>query len=80
MDGINADALQQYLADRGIYIGIGASACSGSHNYRVLCSGYGLSIDEAQRTIRVSFDFENTESEIDEFINAVNDFRGAFLR
>lgn len=80
LDGINADTLQQYLAGRGIYIGIGSSACSGSHDYRVLCSGYGLSIDEAQRTIRVSFDFENTKPEIDEFINAANDFRERFSK
>lgn len=80
LNGINADALQQYLAGRGIYIGLGASACAGSHNYRVLCAGYGLSVDEAQRTIRISFDFENTISEIDEFIDAIKDFRERFSK
>ena len=80
LNGINADALQQYLAARGIYVGIGASACTGSHDYRVLCGGYGISYDDAQRTIRISFDSENTTQEIDEFIDAVKDFRGAFLR
>ena len=80
LNDINADALQQYLAWRGIYIGLGASACAGSHNYRVLCAGYGLSVDEAQRTIRISFDFENTTSEIDEFIDAVKDFRERFSK
>lgn len=79
-DGINADALQQYLAGRGIYVGIGASACTGSHDYRVLCCGYGMSNDDAQKTIRISFDSENTTQEIDEFIDAVKDFRGTFLR
>ena len=36
LNGINADALQQFLASRGIYVGVGGSACSSAHDYRVL--------------------------------------------
>ncbi len=80
LNDINADAIQQYLAARDIYIGIGASACAGSHDYRVLRNGYGISNDDAQRAIRISFDSENTTQEIDGLIDAVKDFRGIFLK
>ena len=48
-NGINADALQQFLASRGIYVGVGGSACSAAHDYRVL-RAYGLTDDEAAGT------------------------------
>ena len=78
-DGINADSLQQYLASKQIYIGIGGAACSSLHNFRVL-NACGLTNDEASRVVRVSFGDETTERDIDEFINAVVEYKEKFVR
>lgn len=78
-DDINADSLQQYLASKQIYIGIGGSACSSLHDFRVL-NACGLTNDEAIRVIRVSFGDETTERDIDEFVKAVVDYKEKFVR
>ena len=78
-DGINADSLQQYLASKQIYIGIGGSACSSLHNFRVL-NACGLTNDEASRVVRISFSNETTKHDIDEFVNAVVDYKEKFVR
>lgn len=78
-DDINADSLQQYLASKQIYIGIGGSACSSLHDFRVL-DACGLTNDEASRVVRVSFGDGTTERDIDAFVNAVVEYKEKFLR
>ena len=78
-DDINADSLQQYLASKRIYIGIGGSACSSLHDFRVL-NACGLTNDEASHVVRVSFGDETTEHDIDEFVNAVVEYKEKFIR
>ena len=78
-DDINADSLQQYLASKQIYIGIGGSACSSLHDFRVL-NACGLINDEASRVVRVSFGDETTEHDIDEFVNAVVGYKEKFVK
>ena len=78
-DDINADSLQQYLASKQIYIGIGGSACSSLHDFRVL-NACGLTNDEASRVVRVSFGDETTKHDIDEFVNAVFEYKEKFVR
>ena len=78
-DDINADSLQQYLASKQIYIGIGGSACSSLHDFRVL-NACGLTNDEASRVVRVSFGDETTEHDIDEFVNTVVEYKEKFIR
>lgn len=72
-DDINADSLQQYLASKKIYIGIGGSACSSLHDFRVL-NACGLTNDEASRVIRVSFGDETTEHDVDEFVTWIKEY------
>lgn len=79
LDDINADSLQQYLASKQIYIGIGGSACSSLHDFRVL-NACGLTNDEASRVVRISFGYETTEHDIDEFVNAVVEYKEKFVR
>lgn len=78
-DDINADSLQQYLASKQIYIGIGGSACSSLHDFRVL-NACGLINNEASRVVRVSFGDETTERDIDAFVNAVVEYKEKFVR
>ena len=78
-DDINADSLQQYLASKQIYIGIGGSACSSLHDFRVL-NACGFTNDEASRVVRVSFGDETTERDIDAFVNVVIEYKEKFVR
>ena len=78
-DDINADSLQQYLASKQIYVGIGGSACASLHDFRVL-NACGLTNDEASHVVRVSFGEQTTYNDIDEFVNAVIEYREKFVR
>lgn len=77
LNGINADALQQFLASRGIYVGVGGSACSAAHDYRVL-RAYGLTDDEASEVIRVSFGDETTARDIEALVEGIKEYRRQF--
>ena len=77
LNGINADALQQFLATRGVYVGVGGSACSAAHDYRVL-RAYGLTDDEASEVIRVSFGDETTSSDIAALVEGIKEYRRQF--
>lgn len=80
-DITSADALQMYLADRDIYIGVGHSSCEDNENrYRVL-NAIGLSDEEAAKCIRLSFDGDKTpttEQEIVELCDGIHDFIKSF--
>ena len=76
-NGINADALQQFLASRGVYVGVGGSACSAAHDYRVL-RAYGLTDGEASEVIRVSFGDETTSSDIEALVEGIKEYRRQF--
>lgn len=78
LNGINADALQQFLATRGIYVGVGGSACSAAHDYRVL-RAYGLTDDEASEVIRVSFGDETTSSDIAALVEGIKEYKEMFI-
>lgn len=75
--GVYADALQNFLASKKIYIGVGHSSCEdGEGRYRVLMHA-GYSEKEASECIRLSFDggvTPTTQAEIDEFAKAVKEF------
>ena len=77
LNGINADALQQFLATRGVYVGVGGSACSAAHDYRVL-RAYGLTDEEASEVIRVSFGEETTASDIEALVEGIKEYRRQF--
>lgn len=77
LNGINADALQQFLASRGIYVGVGGSACSAAYDYRVL-RAYGLTDDEAAEVIRVSFGEETTADDITALVEGIKEYRQQF--
>ena len=77
LKGINADALQQFLATRGIYVGVGGAGCSAAHDYRVL-RAYGLTDVEASEVIRVSFGDETTLRDIEALVEGIKEYRRQF--
>lgn len=78
LNGLNADALQQYCASKGVYIGVGGSACNAAGDFRVL-NAYGLSNDEAAEVVRVSFDDETTKDDIDKLVSVIKEYKERFV-
>lgn len=74
LNGLNADSLQQYCASKGVYIGVGGSACNAAGDFRVL-NAYGLSNAEAAEVIRVSFGDETTKENIDALVDAIAEYK-----
>lgn len=77
LNGLNADALQQYCASKGCYIGVGGSACNASGDFRLL-NAYGLTNAEAAEVIRVSFGEETTKDDIDALVGAIVEYKQNF--
>ncbi len=78
LPGFNADALQQYLASKQIYVSIGGSACAEKHDYRVL-NAYGLSNDEASEVIRVSFGEDSSVEDVETLVEGIKNFKELYL-
>ena len=78
LPGFNADALQQYLAFKQIYVSIGGSACAEEHDYRVL-NAYGLSNDEASEVIRVSFGEDSSVEDVEALVEGIENFKELYL-
>ena len=79
LPGFNADALQQYLASKQIYVSIGGSACAESHDYRVL-NAYGLSSDEASEVIRVSFGEDSSVEDVENLVKGIKEFKELYVK
>lgn len=77
LPGFNADALQQYLASKQIYVSIGGSACAEKHDYRVL-NAYGLSNDEASEVIRVSFGEDSSVEDVEALVKGIKEFQNVY--
>lgn len=79
LPGFNADALQQYLASKQIYVSIGGSACAEKHDYRVL-NAYGLSNDDASEVIRVSFGENSSVEDVEALVKGVKEFKEVYVK
>ena len=74
LNGLNADAIQQYAASKGVYIGVGGSACNAAGDFRVL-NAYKLTNTEASEVIRVSFGEYTTIEDIDALVDAIAEYK-----
>ena len=79
LPGFNARALQSYLASKEIYIGLGQSSCADKADRRILCQGYGLSEQEADEVIRISFGEDSDVDEVKALIDGIVTFRKEYL-
>ena len=77
--GFNARALQSYLASKEIYIGLGQSSCADKADRRVLCQGYGLSEQEADEVIRISFGEDSNAEDIKVLVENICEFKKIYL-
>ena len=79
LPGFNARALQSYLANKKIFIGLGQSSCADETDRRILCQGYGLSEQEADEVVRISFGQNSSVDEVKALIDSVVAFRKEYL-
>lgn len=73
LPSVRSETMLHFLSSRGIYVSSG-SACSSNtgHKSHVLLS-YGLSENEVDSTIRVSFGIQNNEEDIERLCDALSD-------
>ena len=74
LNGLNSDAVQQYAASKGVYIGVGGSACNAAGDFRVL-NAYGLTNAEAEEVVRVSFGDETNKNDVDALVSASVEYK-----
>ena len=79
LPGFNADAVQQFLASKQVYVSIGGSACAELHDYRILETGYDLTKQEASEVIRVSFGQNSTIEDIESLVKNIYEFKKIYL-
>lgn len=78
LPGFNARALQSYLASKKIYIGLGQSSCADEADRRVLCQGYGLSEQEADEVVRISFGEDSSVEDVVALVEGIKEFQNAY--
>ena len=79
LPGFNARALQSYLANKEIYIGLGQSSCADAADRRILCQGYGLSEQEADEVIRISFGENSNIEDVKVLVENICEFKKIYL-
>lgn len=79
LTGINADAFQQYASTKGVYFSVFHSACAGSGDYRI-AEAYGVDRQTASECVRLSFGYDTTTEDIDEFIEVLKEYEDKFIR
>ena len=79
LPGFNARALQSYLASKEIYIGLGQASCADAADRRILCQGYGLSEQEADEVIRISFGEDSGVEDVEALVEGIVAFRKEYL-
>ena len=72
LPSVKSEVMLRYLSAKEIYISAG-SACSSKHRENRVLTAFGLDSRSADCTIRVSFCENNTEKEIDVFVEALRD-------
>lgn len=79
LPGFNARALQSYLASKQVYVGLGQASCADDADRRVLCQGYGLSEQEADEVVRISFGEDSNAEDVKVLVKNICEFKKIYL-
>lgn len=79
LPGFNARALQSYLASKEVYIGLGQSSCADKADRRILCQSYGLSEQEADEVVRISFGEDSNIEDVKVLVENICEFKKIYL-
>lgn len=78
LEGVNADALVQYLASKEIYVSAAHSACSDSSDYRV-AKALICTEKQARQSIRISLEKKLKPEELEPLIQEIKNFINKFV-
>lgn len=78
LEGFNADSLVQFLSSRDVYVSPCYSACSENADYHTAIA-LGMTKEQAEQTIRVSFSEDTDKKDIDELVKGIVDFKELFV-
>lgn len=70
-NGISGEILLSLLSQMGIYVSTGSACMSGDKSISHVLKAIGVSEDDANNSIRITFSENTTDDEIDEFINSL---------
>lgn len=73
VEGIDGDTMLMSLDMKGISISTGSACSSGSPDPSPVLMAMGFSRDEAQTSLRISFGWESSESEINSLVDAISE-------
>lgn len=79
LNSARGEVLVHCLEDKGVIVGTG-SACNSQKSTKRIPSALGIDEDFAQGMIRVSFNEQNTKSDVDEFIKALGENLGELIK
>jgi len=69
--GIRSETMLHYLSSRGVYVSSGSACASNTRHPSNALRSFGISEKESGESIRVSFGVQNTEDDVDAFIDAL---------
>lgn len=70
--GIKSETVLNYMNERGFCISAGSACSSHGHGMSVALTGFGLSPEEADSTVRISLSHLNTEDEVRSLVDALS--------
>lgn len=77
---IKSETMLNFLSGKGICVSAGSACSSHSRNISSALVGFGVTEDEADTTIRVSFSSYNTENDVISFVEALREGVSTLVR
>lgn len=74
----DARSLQRYLADKGVYVSVAASACAEEADYRQAIES-GMNKESALKSVRVSFCKYNTTEDTKALVDGIKDYIRTYI-
>lgn len=71
INGVRAEELIEYLQTEGVYVSSGSACNSASNEPSHVLTAIGLTEEEANSTIRVSFGYDTTQEDVDKAVLAI---------
>ena len=71
--GIRSETMLHFLSGRGVYVSSGSACASNTKHPSNALRSFGITEKESGESIRVSFGVQNTEDDVDAFIDALTD-------
>lgn len=78
LQGINADALQNYLSTKNVYVGIAASACAEDKDKYRVTNAFYIPDEIARESIRVSYSPDSNKYDINSLVDGIVEFKNKF--